>query len=103
MQLNWDDLTPEQLPTDLREIANDCGIETARYLVETWGGAMLYVPTLYSLKKDYRDRTILGEYDGSNVGSLAAKLGVSRRYVMRLVRENADRKRPDRGGRPDTQ
>ena len=88
MQIDWEDLEPEQLPGDLREIATDCGLEVARYLVETWGGAMIYVPTLFSLKKEYRDRAIICEYNGNNTGTLAARMGVSRRYITRLVREN---------------
>ncbi|MCB0717740.1 MAG: hypothetical protein KDD65_04815 [Bacteroidetes bacterium] len=84
--LNWDDVDPARLPGDLREIACDCGLDVAQYLVEMWGGAMIYVPTLRTLKKEYRDHVILEEFDGSNVGALASKLGVSRRYVQQVVR-----------------
>ncbi len=86
MEIDWNALDPQQLPEDLREIAMDCGLDVARYLVETWGGTMLYVPTLYNLKKQRRDRLILDAFDGRNAGELAAAMGVSRRYVAKLVR-----------------
>lgn len=84
--LNWDEVDPSRLPGDLREIASDCGINVAQYLVEMWGGAMIYVPTLRSLKREHRERVILDECDGTNVGALAARLGVSRRYVQQVMR-----------------
>ena len=93
MEIDWKALDPQQLPEDLREIAMDCGLDVARYLVETWGGTMLYVPTLYNLKKQRRDRLILNAFDGSNAGELAAAMGVSRRYVAKLVRAHRLRNR----------
>ncbi len=84
--LNWDNVDPSRLPGDLKEIASDCGLDVAQYLVEMWGGAMIYVPTLRALKREYRDKIILGECDGTNVGALASRLGVSRRYVQQVIR-----------------
>lgn len=88
MEINWDELTPKDLPGDLAEIARDCDMEFARYLVEMWGGAMIYIPTLSKLRKQKRDQMILESYDGGNVGRLASKYGVSRRYVSKVVREH---------------
>ena len=88
MQLNWNDMRPDELPGDLGEIATDIGLEAAQYLVEVWGGSMIYVPTLSKLKKEHRDRMIVVEYNGGNVGTLAVRLGVSRRYVRKVLKEN---------------
>ncbi len=88
MEINWNELTPMDLPGDLGEIASDCNMEFARYLVEMWGGAMIYIPTLSKLKKAKRDQLILRDYNGANVGKLASSFGVSRRYVNKVVRES---------------
>ena len=88
MEINWSELTPEDLPGDLGEIASDCSMDFAKYLVEMWGGAMIYIPTLSKLKKQKRDELILESFDGGNVGRLASKYGVSRRYVSKVVREH---------------
>ncbi len=88
MEINWNELTPTDLPGDLGEIAADCNMEFARYLVEMWGGAMIYIPTLSKLKKAKRDQLILRDYNGANVGKLASTFGVSRRYVNKVVRDS---------------
>ena len=87
MQIDWSQLTPSDLPGDLGEIADDCDMQFAKYLVEMWGGAMIYVPTLSKLRKSRRDQLILRDYDGNNAGRIAARYGVSRRYVSKLVRD----------------
>ena len=46
MHIKWSDISADELPPDMREIARDQGIDFVRYLVEVFGGAMLYVPTL---------------------------------------------------------
>lgn len=87
MQIDWSQITPSDLPGDLGEIADDCNMEFAKYLVEMWGGAMIYIPTLNKLRKSRRDQLILQDFDGTNAGKLAAKYAVSRRYVTKLVRD----------------
>jgi Mor family transcriptional regulator len=89
-QINWDEIRPEDLPGDLGEIAQDCDMEVVQYLVEMWGGAMIYIPTLSKLKKERRDHLIVQDYDGSNVGKLASRYGVSRRYVSRVIRDQSE-------------
>ena len=88
MHIDWNELNPTDLPGDLGEIANDCDMEIAKYLVEMWGGAMIYIPTLSKLKKSRRDQLILRDFDGNNAGRIASKYGVSRRYVAKLVRDS---------------
>ena len=87
MQIDWTELTPSDLPGDLGEIADDCDMDFAKYLVEMWGGAMIYIPTLSKLRKSRRDQLILRDFDGSNAGRIASRYGVSRRYVSKLVRD----------------
>ena len=87
MHIEWTELSPSDLPGDLGEIASDCDMEFAKYLVEMWGGAMIYIPTLSKLRKSKRDQLIIRDFDGSNAGRIAARYGVSRRYVTKLVRD----------------
>ena len=82
----WDEINPEQdLPGDLRELYEELGLEGVRYLVEQWGGTQLYIHSPDSVEKGWRDRQIRERWNGRNEGSLAKELGVSRRYVHRLL------------------
>lgn len=46
----WSTLTPADLPGDLCYLARPLGMDVARYLVETWGGIHLYVPSAAPLR-----------------------------------------------------
>ena len=81
-------MNTEELPPDMREIARDQGIEMVKYLVEVFGGAMLYIPTLKNVEKRIRCRKIIAEFNGSNCSSLAVRYGMSRRQVEKVVRES---------------
>jgi Mor family transcriptional regulator len=85
MNINWSELEADDLPSDLEEIANDMGIDFARYLVESWGGSNLYIPTLSRLRRARRDRLIAHYYDGTNEGDIARSLGMSRRQVHNVI------------------
>ena len=88
MLIPWTEIEFEELPPDMQESARDQGIDFVRYLVEIFGGAMLYVPTLKNVEKRIRNRNIITEYDGQNGSSLAVRYGMSRRQVEKVVRES---------------
>lgn len=88
MHIPWTDIAAEQLPSDMQEIARDQGIDFVRYLVEAFGGAMIYVPTLRNVEKRIRNQRILNEYNGQNSSTLAVRYGISRRQVEKVVRES---------------
>ena len=90
----WEHLTPEDLPGDLREIARARGMDEARYLVEQWGGVLLYIPAVSTIQKRWRDERILAEWNGRNDGALARRYKVSRRYIYTLLRQGREGNRP---------
>lgn len=83
----WDELEPDDLPGDLREIAHALGMEEAKYFVQRWGGVQIYIPSPNTLVKQWRDEQILQEWDGRNEGLLAERYGVARRYVYDLIKQ----------------
>lgn len=87
MHIPWTDIAADELPPDMQEIARDQGIDFVKYLVEVFGGEMLYVPTLKKVEKRIRNQKIVTEYNGKNCSSLAVRYGMSRRQIEKVVRE----------------
>ena len=93
MEVNWNDVRPDDLPLELREIRDDLGMEVVQYLVECWGGASIYVPSLRRLRLNQLTDRVRREYDGSNEAHLARKYRVSRRVIRDvLIKENCQTK-----------
>lgn len=83
----WDALTrPEDLPdSDLREIARELGMDAVRYLVTSWGGTQIYIPTEQSVLRPAIRETIRREWNGRNEAELARRFGLSRRVVFEAL------------------
>lgn len=88
----WDEITRDDLPGDLAEIAEAVGMGVIRYLVEEWGGTQLYVHSRNTVEKSWRDRKIRERWNGRNAGTLAKEYGVNRRYIYETLK--GDRKAP---------
>ncbi len=86
MQLDWNWIETDDLPEPFKEIADDVGVDIVKYLVENWGGAVIYVPTLTRLMSRCLDKTIRSEYTGANEMDLARQYGVSRARVRKALR-----------------
>ncbi len=82
-----DDLTPEQLDGDSRELAEVIGIDAFKKLVEVYGGSsILYVPNFANLRVTVRDRRLTQEYNsGKTVKQLARKYQLSERRVHQII------------------
>jgi Mor family transcriptional regulator len=78
---------PGSSSATLEEIETALGPNVRDDLQAAWGGCFLYIPARRRLKVQWLRDRIPVEYDGRNAGRLAARYGVSRRFVDRVVRE----------------
>jgi Mor family transcriptional regulator len=88
MNLDWESVELEHLPQHFQEIGRDLGIDVVKYLIEMWGGSVIYVPTLSKLAARHLQQIIRSEYDGTNERTLARKYGLSRSRIRRLLYSN---------------
>ncbi|MBS1562557.1 MAG: hypothetical protein JSS89_13200 [Bacteroidetes bacterium] len=77
-------LEVEDLPDDLRTVAEACGIDVVKSLLIHHGGATIYVPQVTKMPELIR-RYLLARYDGRNAADIARDLHVSHRYVKKQV------------------
>lgn len=99
----WDEITRDDLPSDLQDLERELGMEAVRHLVETWGGTQLYIHSPDTIRDSVAARVVQKEYDGRNEGSLAQRLGVSRRFVYDLLSGRSKKRKTARkqtGGQP---
>ncbi|NND70781.1 MAG: hypothetical protein HKN43_04315 [Rhodothermales bacterium] len=86
MHIDWDTFDVNELPPQFQEIAVDVGVEIVRYLIENWGGSVMYVPTLSKLAAQTLRKRIRSEYTGSNERELARKYNLSRMKIRQVLR-----------------
>lgn len=90
MKKKWlDDLKPEDMPTsDLKLVAETCGVETAIQLLEHMPGISIYIPKLErtDLVKSY----IIKNFNGSTESAkrLALDLNLSVNHIYNIVHRN---------------
>lgn len=80
-------LAADDMPTsDLRMIANLCGVEVAVKLVENLAGLPIYIPS--SAVKTLQRQYIRKSFDGTSqkAKELALECGVSLAYIYNVVR-----------------
>ena len=79
----------ENLDEDQRKMVELVGLDGFKSLVRAFGGTTIYIPKAESLERAARDQKIREEFDGGNYRELAAKYGLTERWVRYaiLVRE----------------
>lgn len=81
-------LTIEMLPEGVyREIAEEIGVDNLLRLTQMFGGSTCYFPKTESILKPVRDEAIRQEFNGYNHMELAAKYGVTPRWVRSICGE----------------
>lgn len=83
-----DDLTPEQLDGDSRELAEVIGIEAFKKLVEVYGGSsVLYVPNFIKFTRycGCDRRACAGIQFGQNSEAAGRKYQLSERRVHQII------------------
>lgn len=88
--IDWSRVTAADLPGEMRDLAEEAGLEVVRHLVETYAGCMIYVPTLRDLKRRQLAERAARLFDGTNAVAVCRKLRVSRRTLNDLLKEATD-------------
>ena len=73
-----------------REICSTIGMDAAISIYQMYKGQQITFPIhLFNVKRI--QRSIIKEYDGTNVKDLAKKYGYSEKTVRRIIRESLDK------------
>ena len=85
--IKWQNLDIDDMPNeDLKLVAELCGVDVARSLIENLEGVTIYIP-----KYSYRHlikQYIHKHFDGTNAKKLALELKISERMVYKLLKES---------------
>jgi len=84
LQELYKEITLEDMPGDMRLVAESLGIETAINLMREFAGVTFSVPRL-GFKK-FMSRYIISNYTGSNARQLALKFGVTERTIYEILK-----------------
>lgn len=80
-------MKPEDLNGIYRDFAEHLGIELAKMVFDNYRGLQVTFPLKF-LSSEYIEKSVLEEYDGSNVKELARKFDCSERKVRNIIRES---------------
>lgn len=84
-------ITDQDLPMELQDIAEQIGLSNTVRLVELLGGISIYIPKLETLTRTAKHREMYQEYKRSNSTSiykeLAKKFGYSESHARGIIRE----------------
>ncbi len=85
MSTNHEDII-NQLPGDLRRIAEILDVESALKLEEVFGGTYLYVHKLDHLRRDIRNKRIREEYGNkARVQNIAIRHRLTERQIWNIL------------------
>lgn len=72
------------------EIAQQVGVDITYKLFQYFRGQQLSFPLKF-FSREYIQKTIISEYDGSNVRDLARKYGYTEARVRQLIRKHGEK------------
>ena len=78
----------QMLHSIYREISEKLGMDTAMDIYQLFRGQQVSFPMRFFNAECIR-RSIVQEYDGTNIKGLAVKYGYSEKTIRRILRENA--------------
>lgn len=78
-------ITMDDLPDELRDIAEIIGLDDVVTLMEARGGEAVYFQKLETVTKKIRNREIRRSFNGMNHRELARRYGLSVRMIRRIV------------------
>ena len=81
-QVRYEDMTEEQ-----QMLIDIMGMDAFMELVQTCGGAYVYIPKEDNLIRPIRNRTIRKEFNGRNFKELAVKYGLASMQIRNIVKE----------------
>ncbi len=69
------------------EIAEILGMDAARKLHSAFRGQQISMP-VHFYSREYLEKQILAEYDGTNIKALATKYNYSEKWVRKIINQN---------------
>ncbi|RJP82782.1 MAG: hypothetical protein C4522_02750 [Desulfobacteraceae bacterium] len=78
-------LEVEDLPDDLKDIAEAIGFENTVKLIKLRGGESLYLRKIESIYSPARNRAICREFNGRNYKELSKKYKLTRTHIRDIV------------------
>ncbi len=78
----------ENIPEELKPVAEIIGIDKLVELSTFLGGAQFYIPTKKNLIKKAVYTAIKKEFNGANARELTRKYGISERTIYRIIRQS---------------
>lgn len=73
---------------DFKEILEYIGLENASILINLFGGSHVYIPTIDTIKKEYRNGLIYQDYlKGTKFKHIATKYRLSENRVRAIIKE----------------
>ena len=81
-------LTIEDLPENLKDVACAIGIDAFRNLIKVAGGTSVYLPSERCITKPVRDRVIRESFCG-DYKEMARRFGISEVRVRKIVCEKS--------------
>jgi len=79
------DILPDDLPEECRQIAEVIGLDALLALSASMGGERIYIPLPERLASAARNRRIRAEFNGRNYRDLAIKYRLTVRWVRAIV------------------
>ena len=73
------------------EIADLLGIEAARKIHAAFHGQQINMP-VHFYSREYLEKQILSEYDGTNIKALATKYNYSEKWIRKTIKSNREEK-----------
>lgn len=81
-QVKYEDMTEEQ-----QLLIDVVGMDGFVGLVQTCGGAYVYIPKSDNLVRPIRNRNIRNEFNGHNFKELAVKYGLTTMQIRNIIKE----------------
>lgn len=81
------DIRIEDLPDNIRDIADEIGLESTIKLVRLCGGQSPYIPKMEACEQAAKHRVIYDEYKASKSGKIYSELALKHNYTESYVRD----------------
>ena len=101
--IDSDQILPDDLSDECRQIAEVIGMDALLALVAARGGECVYLPKYESLAAASRNRQIRAEFNGRNYRDLAKRYNLTVRWVREIVSSSNQGAGTSRNAPLDTQ
>ncbi|MCR8743720.1 Mor transcription activator family protein [Romboutsia lituseburensis] len=82
-----EELTYEQLPDSLKDIADAIGLQSLKNLIKLAGGSTIYIPSEKKLTKPVRDKMIRSSFNG-DYKRLSRKFNMTEVQIRNIIKSS---------------